>query len=105
MNRQLVAVSRHEANRRWHGSAVIDELVRQGIPVRSPSLRGVAEAEPLAYKDFSTVAAAADLHQGVAWRRLLPLDAFQVVDQRNDPAADVSFRSLRMIGMVRDRHQ
>jgi tRNA-splicing ligase RtcB len=68
------AMSRHEANRRWRGSAVIDELARQGILVRSPSLRGVAEEAPLAYKDVGTVVAAAD-QAGLARKvaRLQPL--------------------------------
>ena len=68
------AVSRYEANRRWRSSAVIGELSRQGILVRSPSLRGVAEEAPLAYKDVGAVVAAAD-QAGLARKvtRLQPL--------------------------------
>ncbi|HET7688643.1 MAG TPA: RtcB family protein, partial [Candidatus Macondimonas sp.] len=44
-------MSRHEATRRWQGRAVVDELAGRGILIRSPSLRGVAEEAPGAYKD------------------------------------------------------
>jgi tRNA-splicing ligase RtcB len=39
---------------------VVDDLARRGIIVRSPSLRGVAEEAPGAYKDVSEVVDAAD---------------------------------------------
>jgi tRNA-splicing ligase RtcB len=54
------AMSRHEALRRWKGRQVIDELAARGILIRSPSLRGVAEEAPEAYKDVSAVVDAAD---------------------------------------------
>ncbi|MFZ5512157.1 MAG: RtcB family protein [Pseudomonadota bacterium] len=54
------AMSRHEALRRWSGRAVVDELRGRGILIRSPSMRGVAEEAPLAYKDVSAVVEAAD---------------------------------------------
>jgi len=54
------AMSRHQALRTWQGRAVIDELAAQGIVVKSPSMRGVAEEAPLAYKDVSAVVDAAD---------------------------------------------
>jgi len=54
------AMSRHQATRRWRGRALIDELARRGILVRSPSMRGVAEEAPEAYKDVSAVVDAAD---------------------------------------------
>lgn len=54
------AMSRHEATRRWHGSNIIDDLFRRGIIIRSPSLRGVAEEAPDAYKDVSAVVDVAD---------------------------------------------
>jgi tRNA-splicing ligase RtcB len=54
------AMSRHEALRRWKGRQVIDELTARGIIVRSPSLRGVAEEAPGAYKDVTAVVDAAD---------------------------------------------
>jgi tRNA-splicing ligase RtcB len=54
------AMSRHEAKRRWRGRAVVDSLAEQGILVRSPSLRGVAEEAPGAYKDVEAVVDAAE---------------------------------------------
>jgi len=68
------SMSRHQATRRWQGRAVVDELASRGILIRSPSLRGVAEEAPGAYKDVSAVvdaAAAAGLATKVA--RLEPL--------------------------------
>jgi tRNA-splicing ligase RtcB len=49
------AMSRHAATRQWSGRALIDELKERGILVRSPSLRGVAEEAPGAYKEISAV--------------------------------------------------
>jgi tRNA-splicing ligase RtcB len=68
------AMSRHEATKRWHGRALIDELAARGILIRSPSWRGVAEEAPLAYKDVGAVVDASD-HAGLARRvaRLVPL--------------------------------
>ena len=54
------AMSRHEALKRWHGRAVVDDLAARGILIRSPSMRGVAEEAPHAYKDVSAVVEAAD---------------------------------------------
>ena len=54
------AMSRHEAKRTWRGRDVVDELESRGILVRSPSMRGVAEEAPLAYKDVRAVVDAAD---------------------------------------------
>ncbi|HEU0202971.1 MAG TPA: RtcB family protein, partial [Burkholderiaceae bacterium] len=54
------AMSRHQAMHRWHGRQVVDELARRGIIVRSPSMRGVAEEAPDAYKDVAAVVDAAD---------------------------------------------
>jgi tRNA-splicing ligase RtcB len=53
---------------------VVDELARRGILIRSPSLRGVAEEAPLAYKDVGAVVEAAE-RAGLARRvaRLRPL--------------------------------
>lgn len=68
------AMSRHEATRTWRGRQVIDSLAGRGILVRSPSMRGVAEEAPGAYKDVSAVvdaAQAAGLASKVA--RLEPL--------------------------------
>jgi tRNA-splicing ligase RtcB len=54
------AMSRHQALRTWRGRAVVDELAARGILIRSPSMRGVAEEAPEAYKDVSAVVDAAD---------------------------------------------
>jgi tRNA-splicing ligase RtcB len=53
-------MSRHEALRRWGGRQVTQHLETRGILVRSPSMRGVAEEAPDAYKDVAEVVAAAD---------------------------------------------
>ena len=53
------AMSRRQATRRWQGRNVIKELDERGILIRSPSLRGVAEEAPGAYKDVSQVVDAA----------------------------------------------
>ncbi|MDH3857365.1 MAG: RtcB family protein [Gammaproteobacteria bacterium] len=68
------AMSRRQAKRQWRGRQIIDELKRQGITIRSPSLRGVAEEAPQAYKDVTVVVDAAD-HAGLARKvaRLRPL--------------------------------
>lgn len=54
------AMSRNEALRRWKGRAIVDELARRGILIRSPSLQGVAEEAPAAYKDVSAVVHASE---------------------------------------------
>lgn len=54
------SMSRHQALKRWRGRQVVDELATEGILIRSPSMRGVAEEAPDAYKDVSAVVAAAD---------------------------------------------
>jgi tRNA-splicing ligase RtcB len=67
-------MSRHEATRRWNGREVVNDLGGHGILIRSPSLRGVAEEAPGAYKDVSAVVDAAD-HAQLARKvaRLEPL--------------------------------
>ena len=52
-------MSRTQATRRWEGRALVDELARRGIVIRSPSYRGVAEEAPGAYKDVGAVVDAA----------------------------------------------
>jgi tRNA-splicing ligase RtcB len=52
-------MSRHQATKQWRGRDVVDELRRRGILVRSPSMRGVAEEAPAAYKDVGAVVDAA----------------------------------------------
>ena len=54
------SMSRHQATRQWKGRALVDELAARGIIIKSPSLRGVAEEAPGAYKDVSEVVDAAD---------------------------------------------
>ena len=54
------AMSRHQATKRWQGRQLIDELKARGILIRSPSMRGIAEEAPGAYKDVSAVVNAAD---------------------------------------------
>ena len=49
------AMSRRAATRSWRGRQVVDELAARGILIRSPSLRGVAEEAPGAYKDVAAV--------------------------------------------------
>jgi tRNA-splicing ligase RtcB len=67
-------MSRHQARRTWGGRQVVDDLAKRGILIRSPSLRGVAEEAPDAYKDVVEVAEAAE-RIGLAARvaRLEPL--------------------------------
>lgn len=68
------AMSRHAALKRWSGRGIVDDLAAQGILIRSPSMRGVAEEAPGAYKDVGAVVAAAE-HAGLARRvaRMRPL--------------------------------
>jgi tRNA-splicing ligase RtcB len=54
------SMSRHQALRTWKGRQVVDELARRGILIRSPSMRGIAEEAPDAYKDVTAVVDAAD---------------------------------------------
>jgi tRNA-splicing ligase RtcB len=54
------AMSRRRARKEYCGRQIVDELARRGIVVRSPSLRGVAEEAPLAYKDVNRVVDNAD---------------------------------------------
>ncbi|MCZ7566547.1 MAG: RtcB family protein [Burkholderiales bacterium] len=54
------AMSRHEALRKWKGRKVVDDLAARGILVKSPSMRGIAEEAPGAYKDVAAVVDAAD---------------------------------------------
>jgi tRNA-splicing ligase RtcB len=68
------AMSRTRALKRWNGKQVVAELETRGILVRSPSLRGVAEEAPGAYKDVDEVVLVTE-KAGLARRvaRLLPL--------------------------------
>jgi tRNA-splicing ligase RtcB len=68
------SMSRHEATRRWRGRDVVHDLESRGIVICSPSMRGVAEEAPGAYKDVTAVVEAAE-RAGLARRvvRLEPL--------------------------------
>jgi tRNA-splicing ligase RtcB len=68
------SMSRHEALKHWRGRKLVDDLAEQGVVIRTPSMRGVAEEAPAAYKDVGAVVDAADaagLSRKVA--RLRPL--------------------------------
>ena len=52
-------MSRHQALKHWAGRQVVDELRQRGIIIKSPSMRGVAEEAPGAYKDSNAVVEAA----------------------------------------------
>ncbi len=68
------SMSRHQATRQWQGRRLVDELAARGILVRSPSLRGVAEEAPGAYKSVEQVVDVAE-RAGLARKvaRLEPL--------------------------------
>jgi tRNA-splicing ligase RtcB len=55
------SMSRHQALKQWRGRQLVDQLATEGILIRSPSMRGVAEEAPAAYKDVSAVVDAADV--------------------------------------------
>jgi tRNA-splicing ligase RtcB (3'-phosphate/5'-hydroxy nucleic acid ligase) len=68
------SMSRHQALKQWRGRQLVDQLAAEGIVIRSPSMRGVAEEAPLAYKDVGAVVDAAD-HAGLSRKvaRLKPV--------------------------------
>ncbi|MGD8809361.1 MAG: RtcB family protein [Gammaproteobacteria bacterium] len=53
-------MSRHQARKQWRGRDLSDTLAAEGIIIRSPSARGVAEEAPGAYKDVTKVVDAAE---------------------------------------------
>jgi tRNA-splicing ligase RtcB len=53
-------MSRSKATKQWQGKTLVEELAAQGIIIRCPSMRGVAEEAPLACKDVSAVVDIAD---------------------------------------------
>jgi len=59
------SMSRRQATRLWDGGSIVHRLADQGILIRSPSLRGIAEEAPDAYKDVNAVVHAAD-HSGLS---------------------------------------
>jgi tRNA-splicing ligase RtcB len=68
------SMSRHQATRQWRGRQLVDELAARGILIRSPSMRGVAEEAPGAYKSVERVVDVAE-RAGLARKvaRLEPL--------------------------------
>jgi tRNA-splicing ligase RtcB len=68
------AMSRHAALKQYSGRQVQDDLAAQGILVKSPSTRGIAEEAPGAYKDLHRIAEVSE-HAGLAARvaHLAPL--------------------------------
>ncbi|WMJ07916.1 RtcB family protein [Nitrosomonas sp. sh817] len=50
------AMSRNQALKQWQGKTLIQELLQQGILIRTRSMRGAAEEAPGAYKDVDIVA-------------------------------------------------
>jgi tRNA-splicing ligase RtcB len=68
------AMSRNAALKLWSSRKIVDDLRAQGILIRSPSSRGVAEEAPGAYKDVGAVVLAAE-EAGLARRvaRMRPL--------------------------------
>lgn len=68
------AMSRHQAKKQWQGRQLVDSLAQQGILIRSPSMQGVAEEAPGAYKDVSAVVESAHI-AGLANKvaKLVPL--------------------------------
>jgi len=65
-------MSRHQALRHWRGRQVVDELRQRGIIIKSPSMRGVAEEAPGAYKDSTAVVEAA--HRAGLSRKVATLE-------------------------------
>jgi tRNA-splicing ligase RtcB len=68
------ALSRHAALKRWSGRKIQDDLAAEGILIKSPSTRGIAEEAPGAYKDVGAVVMATE-RAGLARRvaRLRPV--------------------------------
>jgi len=67
-------MSRTQAARQWQGRDVVTKLAMRNIIIRSPSIRGVAEEAPGAYKDVSEVVEAtvkSNLAKKIA--RVIPL--------------------------------
>lgn len=54
------SMSRRQATKLWDGGSIVHRLAERGILIRSPSLRGIAEEAPQAYKDVDAVVTAAD---------------------------------------------
>ncbi len=65
------SMSRHQARKNWRGEEVVKMLARRGTVIRSPSMRGVAEEAPGAYKDVTAVIEAT--HQAGLARKVAEL--------------------------------
>jgi tRNA-splicing ligase RtcB len=67
-------MSRRRAYKLWKGRQLVDSLQEQGILIRSPSSRGVAEEAPGAYKDVDEVIRVAE-GAGISRRvaRMVPI--------------------------------
>ena len=55
------SMSRRQATRLWQGGKIKNDLASRAVLIRSPSMRGLAEEAPGAYKDVSAVVKAADV--------------------------------------------
>ncbi len=66
------SMSRRKATKLWHGGNIMQQLADRGILIRSPSLRGIAEEAPDAYKDVNDVVKAA--HQAGLSRMIAKLE-------------------------------
>jgi tRNA-splicing ligase RtcB len=71
------AMSRHAATRRWEGRQLVDELAGRGIIIKSPSMRGVAEEAPQAYKDVTAVVNAT--HEAILAHKVAKLSPIIVI--------------------------
>ncbi len=49
------SMSRHQARKNWRGENIVKVLASRGIVIRSPSMRGIAEEAPAAYKNVTAV--------------------------------------------------
>lgn len=68
------SMSRSEALRRFRGGDIVKRLAHHDIIIRSPSLRGIAEEAPDAYKDVDAVIrATAEAGLAIPVARLTPL--------------------------------
>lgn len=68
------SLSRHQANKRFRGQTLMEELRAKNIIIRCNSYRGIAEEAPLAYKDVDIVVDVAE-KSGISKKvaRLIPL--------------------------------
>lgn len=68
------SMSRRQASKMWNGQQVLQKLAARNILIRSPSMRGIAEEAPGAYKDVTAVVrAAADVGLARLVAKLEPL--------------------------------